>query len=98
MTFSSVTSISIEAQPGRDRLTALGVFDWPIWTKEASTFPWTYDESETCYFLEGEVIVTPDGGESVRMGQGDLVRFPAGMSCTWEIRTAVRKHYRFGDE
>jgi hypothetical protein len=27
----------------------------------------------------------------------DLVTFPAGMSCTWEIRTPVRKHYTFGD-
>ena len=29
------------------------------------------------------------------MGKGDLVTFPAGMSCTWEIRRPVRKHYRF---
>jgi uncharacterized cupin superfamily protein len=41
------------------------------------------------------VVVTPDGGEPVRMGAGDLVTFPAGMSCTWEVRAAVRKHYTF---
>jgi uncharacterized protein len=40
--------------------------------------------------------VTPSGGEAVAMGRGDLVTFPAGMSCTWEIRDAVKKHYRFG--
>lgn len=97
MTFASVTEISVESQPSRDRLAELGVFDWPIWTKEPSTFPWTYGESETCYFLEGEVIVTPDGGSSVKMGKGDLARFPAGMRCTWEIRAAVKKHYIFGD-
>ncbi|HEY9661852.1 MAG TPA: cupin domain-containing protein, partial [Allocoleopsis sp.] len=62
----------------------------------ASTFPWTYDEQETCYFLEGEVMVTPTGGQPVSMGKGDLVTFPAGMSCTWEILKDVRKHYCFG--
>ena len=64
--------------------------------KETSTFPWSYGESETCYFLEGEVEVTPDGGEPVVVGKGDLVTFPEGMSCTWTVRSPVRKHYRFG--
>lgn len=87
--------IQVEPNPGPERLQELGVSTWPIWTKEASEFPWTYDSQETCYILEGEVIVTPDGGEPVAMGKGDLVTFPAGMSCTWKIRREVRKHYRF---
>lgn len=74
----------------------LGVFDWSIWTKEISQFPWTYDAEEVCYFLEGDVFVTPDGGAPVRMGKGGLVTFPAGISCIGDIRTAARKHYRFG--
>jgi hypothetical protein len=40
-------------------------------------------------------VVTPDSGEPVEMGKGDLVTFPAGMSCTWDIRRDVRKHYLF---
>lgn len=88
--------IQIEHQPSEERLAGLGVRDWPTWSKEASEFPWTYDEAETCYFLDGEVVVTPDGGEPVTMGAGDLVTFPAGMSCTWTIREDVTKHYRFG--
>jgi uncharacterized protein len=96
-TMSEVLSdIRIERQAPKARLAALGVENWPIWTKEASTFPWTYDAAETCYFLEGEVVVTPDGGAPVAMGAGDLVTFPAGLSCTWAIRRAVRKHYKFG--
>ena len=79
-----------------EQLDELGVFTWPIWTKEASTFPWTYDDRETCLFLEGEVVVTPEGGEPVSMGKGDLVTFPRGMSCTWEIKQDVKKHYNFG--
>jgi len=91
----SVSAIKVQRHPAAAQLQELGVHQWPIWTKEVSTFPWTYDSEETCYFLEGEVLVTPDGGAPVHMGAGDLVTFPAGMSCTWEIRQAVRKHYLF---
>lgn len=91
-----VSTITIDRNPSEEKLGALGISNWPIWEKEASEFPWRYDETETCYFLEGEVIVTPDGGTPVRMGKGDLVTFPKGMSCTWSIRNAVRKHYNFG--
>ena len=93
-TSHTTSKIKIE-KPLIDRLKALGVSDWPIWTKEPSTFDWHYDEEETCFFLEGEVTVkTPDG--SVNIGKGDLVTFPKGLSCTWQIHKAVKKHYRFG--
>jgi len=88
--------IRVERLPDRSELERLGVFSWPTWTKEASTFPWTYDEPETCYILAGDVVVTPEDGEPVRIGTGDLVTFPSGMSCTWEVLSPVRKHYRFG--
>ena len=91
-----MNQIALEHNPSVKRLKELGVFDWPIWTKEASEFPWSYDSQETCYFLEGNVVVTPDGGEPVEMGKGDLVTFPVGMSCTWNIRKDVKKHYSFG--
>src|SRR3989339_1713253 len=54
-------NITIESKPNKDRLQALGVAEWEIWTKEVSSLPWYYDAEETCYFLEGEVVVTPDG-------------------------------------
>jgi uncharacterized cupin superfamily protein len=91
-----MSEIKVERGPSGERLKELGVKSWPIWTKEESIFPWSYDSSETCYFLEGDVTVTPEGGEPVRVGKGDLVTFPAGMSCTWEVRGAVKKHYTFG--
>ena len=90
-----MSEIIVAHSPSEEQLEALGVRNWPIWTKEVSTFPWTYDSSETCLFLEGDVIVTPEDGQPVKMGKGDLVTFPQGMSCTWEIRQAVRKHYNF---
>ena len=88
--------IEVVQQPSEDTLTELGVRSWPQWGCEESVFPWTYDEAETCFFLEGDVIVTPEDGEAERVGAGQLVTFPAGMSCTWDVKTRVRKHYRFG--
>ncbi|MFC1643268.1 cupin domain-containing protein [Myxococcota bacterium] len=88
--------ISIDRNVSPEALATLGVKQWPIWSKEVSEFSWHYDEEETCYLLEGDVEVTPDGGDAVRFGKGDLVVFPQGMSCTWKIHSAVRKHYRFG--
>lgn len=67
-----------------------------IWTKEVSVFPWEYDATETCYVLEGEVTVTTAEGEAVAFGPGDLVTFPRGLTCTWDVRKPIRKHYRFG--
>ena len=87
--------ILVEKHASSAKLEVMGVYDWPIWSKEVSTFPWTYDQTETCYFLDGSVIVTPEGGEPVEMGSGDLVIFPKGMKCTWEIRETVNKHYNF---
>ncbi len=87
--------IRVEHDPAPAKLEVMGVYDWPIWTKEASTFPWTYDSDEVCYLLEGDVTVTPDGGSPVHIQRGDLVTFPKGMKCTWAIREAVRKHYDF---
>ena len=75
----------------------LGIKNWPIWSCEVSSFDWTYDDKETCLLLEGEVTVTPEEGQPVKFGAGDLVIFPAGMNCRWDVHQAVRKHYRFGD-
>ncbi len=89
-----MSKIKVERNPDEKRLKVEGIYDWPIWTKEVSEFPWTYEADETCYFLEGDVVVTPSGGNPVEMKKGDLVTFPEGMSCTWKIRKDVKKHYK----
>ncbi|HEY8118869.1 MAG TPA: cupin domain-containing protein [Methylophilaceae bacterium] len=91
-----MSKIIVEHAPDSERLKKLGVYSWSTWSKEVSVFPWTYSEQEVAYVLEGEVVVTPKGGEPVSFGAGDLVTFPSGMSCTWEVRKPLRKHYRFG--
>ena len=91
-----MSRIIVEHNPEASRLNELGANSWPTWSKEVSKFPWTYGEREIAYVLEGEVVVTLIGGESVSFGKGDLVTFPSGMSCTWEVKKALRKHYQFG--
>jgi len=72
-----------------------GIPSWPTWEKEASRFDWHYDQTEECYLLEGEVIVETKTGKSVTFGKGDFVTFPQGLSCVWDIKKPVRKHYNF---
>ena len=90
-----MSGIKIEHNPDKARLDELGVDDWALWEMGESTFHWTYDATEICLFLEGEVTVTPDGEEPVTICAGDLVTFPYGMVCTWDIKRDVRKRYKF---
>ena len=83
-------------KPEEKELKENGVFDWPIWEKEVSRFDWYYDVDETCYLLEGQVKVTLHNGESVEFGAGDMVHFPEGLSCEWDISVPVKKHFRMG--
>lgn len=90
-------AITVEHQPDQSRLSELGVYAWPIWEKQRSDFAWHYDEKETAYILEGEVVVSAaDGQEVEHIKAGDLVTFEAGLSCHWEIKQDLRKHYQFG--
>jgi len=91
-----MNDITVESNPAPSKLVELGIYAWPIWEKPPSHFPWYYEDKETAYILEGEVIVTCDNGESVHIKAGDLVTFAAGLSCHWDIKQDLRKHYRFG--
>ena len=72
-----------------------GVTSWPIWEKEVSRFDWHYDSTEECYLLEGRVAVETEDGEKVEFGKGDFVTFPKGLSCIWDVKEPVKKHYNF---
>ncbi|KAF1083497.1 MAG: putative enzyme of the cupin superfamily [Candidatus Rifleibacterium amylolyticum] len=83
------------SRPDKSSLDKLGVAEWDIWTCAPSKFDWSYSDRETCYILEGKVTVTTET-EKVSFGPGDLVVFPKGLACVWEVFEPVRKHYRFG--
>ena len=75
----------------------LGIKSWPIWTCDVSSFDWAYENKENCLLIECEVKVPQEGGQPICFSAGDLVTFPAGINCRWEVQKVVRKHYRFGD-
>jgi uncharacterized cupin superfamily protein len=79
-----------------EKLQALDVERWGIWECEISSFEWEYDEKETCWLYEGRVTVTTDAGEKVHFGAGDIVVFPKGLKCTWDVNQPVRKRFHFG--
>ncbi len=84
--------------PTEEELTKLRVKSWGIWEKEKSIFDWSYDSTETCYILEGEVEVTDNTtGEKLEFKKGDLVQFPKGLKCVWNVKKPVKKYYNFGD-
>ncbi|WIA15164.1 hypothetical protein OEZ85_001849 [Tetradesmus obliquus] len=91
----STSKVVVKSNVSKEQLEEMGVPRWPTWGCGASTFPWSYAENETCYVLQGRVLVTPDGGEAVEIKAGDMATFPAGMSCTWDVKEAINKHYNF---
>ncbi|MHA1268992.1 MAG: cupin domain-containing protein [Candidatus Helarchaeota archaeon] len=84
--------IEVRKASDKDKKEAEG---WGIWEKEPSTFDWYYDTPESCYILEGEVVVKTDDGEEVEIKAGDFVRFPQGLKCVWNVKKKIRKHYSF---
>ncbi|XP_072956991.1 uncharacterized protein [Typha angustifolia] len=89
-------SITIERSPPESRLLQLGIKSWPKWGCPPGKFPLKFDAQETCYLLRGKVkVYTKGSSDSVEFGAGDLVVFPKGLSCTWDVTVAVDKHYQF---
>ena len=82
-------------KPTDEELDKRGVRTWPTWEKETSRFDWSYSDTEECYLLEGRVVVETEDGEVVEFGRGDFVTFPRGLSCTWDVKEPVKKHYNF---
>jgi hypothetical protein len=84
----------IVKKPSQAELDALGVTNWDVWGCDASTFDWEYSAQETCYILEGRVVVKTDEGET-EIQAGDMATFPKGLKCVWQVSSPIRKHYRF---
>lgn len=83
-------------KPDQAKLDQLGISDWGTWECEPSTFPWQYDDKETCYVYEGKVTVETPDGDKVEIEPGDLVVFPEGLKCNWTVHEKIRKVYKFG--
>ena len=84
-------------KPTKDRLEELNIDNWSPWECEPSTFPWQYADKETAFVFEGRVTVETEDGATVDIEPGDLVTFPKGMKCTWEVIKPIRKVFTFQD-
>lgn len=79
---------------GDEELQKLNPDSWATWECEISNFDWEYPEEEVCYIFAGKVTVkTPE--ESVNIEAGDLVTFPKGLKCNWDVKKPIRKIYKF---
>ena len=81
-------------KPSREELDKLDVKAWGTWASDVDRFDWEYDATEVCYILEGEVTVETDQGE-VTIKAGDMVTFPQGLKCVWDVKAPIRKHFKF---
>ncbi len=85
--------IKIE-KPTQEKLKKLNIDSWSPWGCEVSVFDWEYSSDETAYILEGKVKVkTPS--QEVEINKGDLVTFPSGLKCTWNVLEPIKKVYTF---
>jgi uncharacterized cupin superfamily protein len=64
-----------------------------IWECSPGPSHWTLETNEVIHLVAGRMTVTPEGGEAVEIGAGDVAVFPLGWSGTWLIHETVRKVY-----
>ncbi|MFC1667495.1 cupin domain-containing protein [Candidatus Omnitrophota bacterium] len=83
-------------KPTKENLEKLGVDKWGTWECDVKKFDWEYDENETFYVIEGRVNVVTDDGEEIMFEKGDLVTFPKGVKCRWDVKERIKKFYKFG--
>ncbi len=80
--------------PTREELERLDIAQWSPWSCDPSEFDWEYSETETAFVHEGHATVRHAAGET-EIKAGDLVVFPKGLRCTWEVHETIRKVYTF---
>ena len=63
-----------------------------IWECTPGVFDYTHTD-ETATLVAGRVTVTPQGGEALELGPGDVAFFPEGSTTRWEVHETVRKSF-----
>ena len=67
-----------------------GIKSWPIWECEPSKFQWNYDDKEIFLIIEGHAKISTQHGDIYVIKAGDLVEFPAGLFCEWQVTKSVK--------
>lgn len=72
---------------------------WAGMTRILSTdgpLPWTADQRETVYVLEGSVRIEIENRPDIELRPGDIASFPAGLPMTWDVSTPFKELWFFG--
>jgi uncharacterized cupin superfamily protein len=71
-----------------------GSIETGIWECDTGTFRSRFEHhGELILILAGEMICTPDGGETFTLTEGDACTFPRGWSGEWNVTRSIRKLY-----
>lgn len=62
-----------------------------VWDCTQGEFTIDFTWEESAFILEGEVMVSFASGDRVFLKKGDLVHFPKGTVCRWEIPAYIKK-------
>ena len=92
-----LVKIKIKSPCSASEIIKYGIKNWPIWECEPSKFSWSYNEKEICLIIEGEASIYMSEGKLIYLKSGDLVEFPKGLKCEWQITKKIKKHFRLGD-
>ncbi len=69
-----------------------------VWGSDAGKWRVSYTEDEFFSIIEGEAILTEEGGEPQKLKAGDNFTVSAGFKGTWETIGAVKKLYVIYEE
>ncbi len=63
------------------------------WRATPGIYHATYSGWEFIHVIEGEAVITPEGGDPVSIGPGDALVLEANFVGTWEIKKTILKHF-----
>jgi hypothetical protein len=63
------------------------------WSATPGTYHATYGALEFVHMIEGRIVITPDGGESVTVMAGDAFTIEKDFVGTWKIEKEVFKYF-----
>ena len=64
-----------------------------VWDCTKGKFNWDYTWDEFVMALEGEATITPEGGSSITLREGDFVHLPLGAKMQWHVPKYFKKTF-----
>ncbi|MCV6639458.1 cupin domain-containing protein [Candidatus Albibeggiatoa sp. nov. NOAA] len=87
--------VTVEHNPAFAKLEQMAVYEWNIKKQKVSQFDWKYEQKTTYYLLDGEATIDIENQGTITVTAGDLVIFPAGIVCHWNVTQDIEKHFKY---